>query len=986
MAETGALSRFQLVRPLGEDLLSTWDLTRDVKTGKHYLLRKLKPASIPSGRTPAAVAKAASQISKKQRQQPEPVVQKIATMGCDKDSVWVALPAGEAGRLPEWAAESRPSHQEILNRFAPLATGLDRLHGRGAVHGQVTAETILVAPDDQLCLAEFATTHAIRQWTDGKGQALGHDDPASVPGGDQPPEIAGGWPYNARAEQYTFARALLRTLAGSTAGGGQQSFPDASVPTETLLTQAALAAPVRDVLLKALAPNPSDRHANCGDLILQLRQTMATNSNPLPKLIGAGVAALILIAGTFALGRHHGNVSAAEQSRTLHEQQIAGLADRFKAEYPVPSSQKVLAAISGSRPDDASEVEALMNAGPLLQREKLAQTTATLKSLNILPAADPAPAGSDASAAGDTSDVLWLAPPREDDKAPPALIQGPLSGQLAGEVQLTLQSDLGKPFADYQLTSRWVERTGNTVGEAVTAPLALDSPKASVRVQSPPPPQGWLSTGQLRLEVSLHEKEASSDPIWTWNSPDYSLGTLQWEGRELELTPQAVAAKVPDFAVPTGITLQPGDLLEVSASGSTQPVREGLAKLMGISGTPIPVEGLKQELGYPASYSLVSPDAPFGAVLYRIAAEGMQPEWTAFTRRRSDLTPTAPRAGQLELSFNSIVKEDGKPLSASDLTKSYWLPESGTCKVTIRRGRLSTGGSDSTQPRHELLAALGFEVEAPPAAITPSTVASTGNPGTSTTPNTTTSTPRRRPNDPNSLSGTWVLQDQIRAAISVYGARSDLFAALTIIDVEDKNNTITLTEVSKHPRSSQMKATVRRKNSKVPYEVEELSMIFANDLSRKRRTLNAFFTAPGNETMVLDVDSIVFDVRTGRLLRTIPAGRAGSLKLAYRRENPDDFPKPRTNTTPNRNFPQPYTPGQTVPGRVFVPGRGYVPTTQPGQNPLQQPGSTSGNGTGTSTTPGNQFPANQFPGTGGTSGSNQFNPSQGTTPGTTGNQ
>ncbi len=981
MAETGALSRFQLVRPLGEDLLSTWDLTQDVKTGKHYFLRKLKPASIPSGRTPAAIAKAASQIAKKQRQQPEPVVQKIATMGCEKDSVWVALPAGEAGRLPEWIAESRPSPQDIVDRFAPLATGLDRLHRRGAVHGQVTAETILVAPDDALCLAEFATTHAIRQWSDGKGQALGHDDPASVPGGDQPPEIAGGWPYNARAEQYTFARALLRALAGT-----KQPFPDASVPTADLLAQSGLAEPARSVLEKALAPDPAARHANCGDLILELRQAMASGSNAMPKLIGAGVAALILIAGTFMLGRQHGSASAAEHSRSLRDQQIAGLADRFQADFPVPASQKVLAAISESRPEDSSEVEALMNAGPLLQREKLAQTTAALKSLNIIPA-EPA-AGSDPPAAnGNQADVVWLSPPAEDDKAPPALIHGPLNGQLSSEVQLTLESDLGKPFAEYELTARLVDRTGSTIGEAVTSPLDLASPKATVQVASPPPAKGWLSAGQLRLEVALHEKEAASDPIWTWNSPDYSLGTLQWESREFEVTPQAVAAKLPEFAVPTGMTFQPGDLFEVAASGSTQPVREGLAKLMNIDGTPIPVEGLKQELGYPASYTLVSPDAPFGAVLYRIAQEGMQPEWTAFTRRRSDLTPTAPRAGQLELSFNSIVKEDGKPLSASDLTKSYWLPDSGTCTVTVRRGRLTPGTSGSAQPRHEILASLGFEVEAPPAAITPPAVASSGDPGTSTSTNTTASTPRRRPDDPNSLSGTWVLQDQVRQLIALYGARPEWVAALTIIDVEDSKSTITLTEVSRHPGSSQMKATVRRKSGKVPYEVEELSMIFANDLSRKRRPLNAFFSAPGNENMTLDVDRVVFDVRNGRVLRTVPAGRSGSLRLAYRRENPDDFPKPRTNTTPGRTFPQPYTPGQTVPGQtipgqsipgmIFIPGRGFVPANQSGQTPVTQPGSTNGNGTGSDSTPGG----------GNQSGSgNQFNPSPGTTPGTGGKQ
>ena len=163
--------------------------------------------------------------------------------------------------------------------ISPVASALDAAHGVGLVHRDVKPGNVLVdaAPGrpPHVYLSDFGLARGVMS-ADGltrAGQFLGTPDYAA-------PEQISGQVVDGRADQYALACVAYAVLTGSVPY--KREVPMAVLyahlsapPPRVTAVRTDLAEAVDDVIAKAMAKEPDDRYASCGDFADALREALS---------------------------------------------------------------------------------------------------------------------------------------------------------------------------------------------------------------------------------------------------------------------------------------------------------------------------------------------------------------------------------------------------------------------------------------------------------------------------------------------------------------------------------------------------------------------------------------------------------------------------------------------------------------------------------------------------------------------------------------
>jgi YVTN family beta-propeller protein len=199
--------------------------------------------------------------------------------------------------------------ERALDILAQVASALDAAHRRGLVHRDVKPANVLVDEDDHAYLTDFGVTKQLGGNTTETGQIVGTLDYVA-------PEQIRGEDVDARADGYALACVLYECLAGAPpfhrATEAETLWAHMQEPPPPLAGLPAL----DRVMVKALAKDPGDRYASCGELIADARAALAHPIVP-PRLLrrrhailAAGVLVLAATAVAIVLASRDGGSAA----------------------------------------------------------------------------------------------------------------------------------------------------------------------------------------------------------------------------------------------------------------------------------------------------------------------------------------------------------------------------------------------------------------------------------------------------------------------------------------------------------------------------------------------------------------------------------------------------------------------------------------------------------------------------------------------------
>jgi serine/threonine-protein kinase len=197
--------------------------------------------------------------------------------------------------------------ERALALLAPVAGALDTAHAKGLVHRDVKPANILVAaepaadPPEHVYLSDFGLTTLSSDPGDA-GPFTGTADYAA-------PELVTGGPIDGRTDVYALGCVLFECLTGEPPfrgdsvmavlwGHANDPVPSASARNSDLPDG------IDDVLRKALAKEPAERHGSCRELCDEARQALGLSTGQLltrRRLLIAGGGAAVAVAAGIAL-------------------------------------------------------------------------------------------------------------------------------------------------------------------------------------------------------------------------------------------------------------------------------------------------------------------------------------------------------------------------------------------------------------------------------------------------------------------------------------------------------------------------------------------------------------------------------------------------------------------------------------------------------------------------------------------------------------
>ncbi len=256
------------------------------------------------------------------------------------------------GTLP-WA--------QIVRIVEQIASALDFAHARGLVHRDVKPQNILISQEEGAVLTDFGLVRALE--SSGVGTRTG-----AILGTPQyiPPEVWKGKPVTPSADQYALACVLVEMLSGRALFDGPTPWAimaaHASPPELPPSFLGGAPAGLEGALKKALAQEPAERFATCGELIAALRPAaqieaveqagiaapvqvesarspvVEIQKNEMTITLAPGVEMVFVRvpAGEFWMGSDEEDAEAFDDEKPLHQ---VYLDEYWIGKYPVTNQQ-----------------------------------------------------------------------------------------------------------------------------------------------------------------------------------------------------------------------------------------------------------------------------------------------------------------------------------------------------------------------------------------------------------------------------------------------------------------------------------------------------------------------------------------------------------------------------------------------------------------------------------------------------------------------
>ena len=244
-----------------------------------------------------------------------PNVIPIHDAGKVEDRLFLAMRLVQGGTLGSCLRDARALDPERAVAIArQVANALDAAHAKGLVHRDVKPSNVLLDERDHVYLADFGLTRRLAE----PGGRVGDNRSLGTPAYLAPEQIEGG-PVDGRADIYSLGCLLFECLTGEPPFDRGSRLATVWAHLEEEPPPASGRRPelvrVDDVLRKAMAKDPVDRYATCGELVDDAeralgitqgggrRRWLLTAAVALALAILAVALALTLVGGDDATGK-----------------------------------------------------------------------------------------------------------------------------------------------------------------------------------------------------------------------------------------------------------------------------------------------------------------------------------------------------------------------------------------------------------------------------------------------------------------------------------------------------------------------------------------------------------------------------------------------------------------------------------------------------------------------------------------------------------
>ena len=312
-----AIGSYRLGEKLTEGGMATLHVAEDTDSGERVVLKVLKDDLVRD----KAILKRFVREARYASALEHPNIVRVVDSGDEQGVHWIAMQYVRGRDLKEMLAREGPlAPSEALAILGQVAEALDAAHAAGLIHRDVKPGNILIAsgegpePAGQCFLTDF-----------GLSKDPGRDSTALTVGGQfvgtvlySAPEQMLGRSVDGRADVYSLGCVLFQCLVGQPPFSGErptdlmQAHLEATPPKPSKANP-ELPTTFDRVTARALAKEPDDRMASCGELLAEARAAFGIAAAPLrPVRVGnlrlkvvGGVAAgeEIVVASELELGR-----------------------------------------------------------------------------------------------------------------------------------------------------------------------------------------------------------------------------------------------------------------------------------------------------------------------------------------------------------------------------------------------------------------------------------------------------------------------------------------------------------------------------------------------------------------------------------------------------------------------------------------------------------------------------------------------------------
>jgi WD40 repeat protein len=263
-----AIEGYQLITLLGDGGMGTVWRARQWSTGREVALKLLRGSGFLSGRARQRFeyeVRLAAQLN-------HPNIARVYHSGIYQGVYYYAMELVEGEHLDQWGRHHRPGRAQLLSLFQRICHAVDHAHQQGVIHRDLKPSNILIDSHGEPRVVDFGLAKALSD--------LDNDDTLTREGSIvgtlryMAPEQAGGGRgmLSIRCDVFSLGAILFELLTGSpprelTGSAAQQHRQVAEqAVTRPRAVQPGIDRELEAILLKALAPEPSQRYATAGEL------------------------------------------------------------------------------------------------------------------------------------------------------------------------------------------------------------------------------------------------------------------------------------------------------------------------------------------------------------------------------------------------------------------------------------------------------------------------------------------------------------------------------------------------------------------------------------------------------------------------------------------------------------------------------------------------------------------------------------------------
>lgn len=271
------IARYQLVALLGRGGAGEVWRARDIRLGRDVALKVLR------GEGGADVLAAIEREARVVASLFHPNLVTVLELDTASSPPFLAMELVEGRTLAALVADGPLPPARALDLAAQIADGLAAAHGAGLVHRDLKPGNVVVSRSGAVKILDFGLARRESPAVASPSDVTLPEVPATAPGtlvgtvAYMSPEQAAGRPAGPRADQFALGLLLYELLAGRRAFARPTGVEclaailrEAPEPLPELAP--ALDAPVRAVLERCLAKEPSERYPSTGELAAELRR------------------------------------------------------------------------------------------------------------------------------------------------------------------------------------------------------------------------------------------------------------------------------------------------------------------------------------------------------------------------------------------------------------------------------------------------------------------------------------------------------------------------------------------------------------------------------------------------------------------------------------------------------------------------------------------------------------------------------------------